>query len=318
MRRIVKIFIIFFIIILFVLTSAYFYLRVKGKDLVVQSIEQQLGKKISFGSVNFSYPLTVKIEQISVEGYGNAKEAIFSLSLPYLLLGEVHFGHIEVVEPYILLTRQGDTKTSWIPLLAPSPPAQANEGAAPASDKKKSSSFALFAKEIVVRGGTLEVFESAGSQASRVFQLKKISAHIDRFSFPVQKPMKTSFELKALVSGFEGRFFNEEFRIAGWADFYQKDMLAKATLTGVNGQVGLKADLVSVKNDMTVKGSMSLSFNAKTSSAEGTKNVEGLVVQALQSSGANIDLRFQFKTAMDDFKIGKISLSGELNKSPMP
>ena len=75
MRKILRMLIIFFLAILILLTSAYFYLRLKGKDLIVQRIEQQLGRKVSFGSVLFSYPLTVKIGNLSVEGYGSAQQA---------------------------------------------------------------------------------------------------------------------------------------------------------------------------------------------------------------------------------------------------
>lgn len=315
MKKIVKILIILCILMLCAFTSAYFYLRVKGKDLIVQNIEQHIGKKVSFGAVRFSYPLTVKIENISVEGYGSAKEAVFSLSLPYLFVGKVHFVQISIIEPFILINRQSGERSLWN--LSPKEPQAPPEKNAP-MPLKKNPVITLFAQKIAIVNGTLEVFENNGNQTNRLLQVKKIYADADRLHFPIERPMRTNFNLKAFVSGFGDRFFNEELRFSGWADLYQKDMLAKLTLAGANGQVGLKADLASVKNDMTVKGSMSLTFSTKTSSDKDAKNVQGLVAQALQASGANIDMHFQFKTAMDDFKVGKISLTGEVNKIPAP
>lgn len=313
MKKIYKIGIILLVILFFVLTSAYVYLCFKGKDLVVQRLEQQIGRKVSFGVVSFSYPLVVKIKQLNVEGYGSAKQTIFSLNLFYLFLGEVHFANIEIIEPYILFTRQGDEKISLVPVLASSPKGEAT-GASATPIEKKTSNLVLFADKVIIRDGTFTVFENLGSEAKALVQVIKINAAIGHVVFPVGKPVKTTFDLKALVSGFEGRLANEELKVIGWADFYQKDMIAQAKLTGINGQVGMSADLESVKNDMTVKGKMSLSFKTKTVSGQETNNFEGLFVQALQSSGANIDLSFQFKTKMDDFKASKISLSGEFSK----
>lgn len=313
MNKIYRIFIILFIVIFFVLTSAYVYLCFKGKDLVVQRLEQQIGRKVSFGAVSFSYPLVVKIKQLSVEGYGSAKQAIFSLNFFYLFLGEVHFDHVEIVEPYILFTRQGNEKISLVPALASSPKKEAADAALTPA-QPRNTRLVLFANKVVIRDGTFMVFESLGNEAKALAQVTKINAVIGHAVFPVEKPVKTTFHLKALVSGFEGRLASEALSVIGWADFYQKDMLAQAKLTGINGQVGLSAELESVKNDMTVKGKMSLSFKTKTSPGQETKNFEDLFVQALQSSGTNIDLSFQFKTKMDDFKANKISLSGAVTK----
>ncbi len=315
MRKILRMLIIFFLAILILLTSAYFYLRLKGKDLIVQRIEQQLGRKVSFGSVLFSYPLTVKIGNLSVEGYGSAQQAIFSLNVPYLFIGEVYFFSIELLDPWMISTRGADEKISWIPALVQPPQTQAI-GAAVTSAKSKKAGFALFARKVIVRNGTFQVFESLGDSAKLAFQIKNIDAEIGHVSFPVSKPLKTTLALKALVSGFDSRLTEEEFSMNGWVDFYQKDMLVQAKLIGANGQVGLSADMTSITNDMTVKGVMSFDFKAKTSgsSEKESRDVESFLLQALQSSGANVDLKFQFKTKMDDFKVEKVSLSGELNK----
>jgi len=73
--------------------------------------------------------------------------------------------------------------------------------------------------------------------------------------------------------------------------------------------VGLLADLLSDKNDLTVKGKMNLAFGQEKPK-EDSKTLEDFFVKTLQSSGTRIDIKFNFKTRMDDFQIGKVSLSG--------
>ena len=364
MSRVFRICMTLLVIIVLVLTSGYIYLIVKGKDLIVDRLEKQLGKKVSFSSVSVSYPLTIKINQLNVEGYGTAKQASFSLSLPYLLFKQVHFSQIEIIEPNFSINRQKGEKVSWIPFSPPSPSPQApleisqrdapfltgqvptppenpETVAAPQSPevsvasekpetpvvsqapleakKEKNLPFDFFARRIIIRNGYFQVAETSENETRITFLVKNVNAEIDRVAFPIKHPLKTEFNFKGTLSGFEGRLSSEQISLSGWADFYKKDMVAKAKLTGMNGQVGLDADLASVRNDMTIKGKMSLDFQAKAVSnssqaEEKEKNFEDFFIQTLQSSGVNVDLKFQFKTKMDDFSASQISISGEINK----
>ena len=306
MNKILKILILVFVLAVFVLTSAYVYLCFKGKDLIIRRVEQELGQKITFKSIGFSYPLTINVHGLGVEGYGSAKQAAFSLSLPHLFLGEVHFSKVEITSPSILLTRRQNEKISFVPGAA------ASAQAPGAAIKAKTPGLSLYARSVIIHNGTFNFFESSGSEARASFGLRKVEARIEHVAFPVQRSWKTSFHLKAFVSGFGGRLNNEELAIAGWADLFKKDMLARVSLTGADGRKGLSVDLESLNNDMTVQGAMSLNFRSKTSPAQGTKDLEGLLIQAAQASGANVDLKFRFKTKMDDFRAEKISLSGEV------
>lgn len=358
MKKFFRIFAILFIIVAIVLTSGYVYLVVKGKDLIVARLEKQLGTKVSFGAVGVSYPLTIRIDQINIEGYGTAKRAFFSLSLPYLLFKEVHFSKIEVIEPNIVIRRQQGDKTPWLPFLeVPQAPAEvvppqvsevpvavpqvpaASEvttppavstpevvtapqapqvSPAPVETKKEQvQKFDFFARKTFFRNGSVEAVEVSPEGEKLVVSLKNANIEIDRVSFPVKRSVKTEFNVAGILSGFDGRLTNEKLTASGWADFYKKDMKAQMQLTGMNGQVGLTADLVSVKNDMTVKGKMSLAFQSQTlpSKKEKSKSFEDFFVQTLQSSGMDVNLKFQFKTKMDKFDVGEISISGEVKKN---
>ncbi|MCX5680832.1 MAG: hypothetical protein NT079_00845, partial [Candidatus Omnitrophica bacterium] len=171
-------------------------------------------------------------------------------------------------------------------------------------------------REIIIQKGYVQVSETSENETQIIFSLKNVSAKIHNAEFPIKKSVKTEFNVRGVLSGFEGRLSSEQLNISGWADFYKKDMLAKAQLTGMNGQVGLAVDLASTRNDMIVKGKMSLDFQSKAVSSDGKeKTFEDFFVQTLQSSGVNVNLKFQFKTKMDNFSMGQISISGEINKN---
>lgn len=359
MKKFLRILAVLFIIVAIVLTSGYVYLIVKGKDLIVARLEKQLGTKVSFGAVGVSYPLTIRIDQINIEGYGTAKRALFSLSLPYLLFKEVHFSKIEIIEPNIAIRRQQGDQTPWLPFLAsaqtpevapasqvpatsaapetpaipevataqvttaPSTPAPETAPALQVSPalvevkKEQVQKFDFFANKTFFRNGSVEAIEVSPEGEKLVVSLKKANIEIDRVAFPVKRSVKTDFNIDGILSGFDGRLTNEKLTASGWADLYKKDMKAQVQLTGMNGQVGLTADLVSVKNDMIVKGKMSLAFQAQTSPSknEKSKSFEDFFVQTLQSSGMDVNLKFHFKTKMDKFDVGEISISGEVKKN---
>ena len=46
-------------------------------------------------------------------------------------------------------------------------------------------------------------------------------------------------------------------------------------------------------------------------------NFEDFFAESLRANQTQVDLNFQFQTKMDDFKIGKVSLSGALKKSSL-
>ena len=294
-------------------TVGYFFLQTQGKDLLVQALERQLQTKITFTSFQIFYPLTIKISEVKMDGYGTARELKVSPSLLRLLSKQVYFSRVEIIDPVFIIRRDQDSPTSWIPIVHAGPVVEKRTGSSSLEDKKASTVFS--AQRIIMRNGHLTIFESAGNEARFFAELKGVQADIKHFSFPFVRPSKTEFSFQGKLSGFEGRFSGEEVKVFGWADFYQKDLLAKLQLRGMDQELGLEADLRSVKNDMTVKGKMNLAFQAKTSARKTTTNFSDLFAQAMQSSGMNIDLDFQFRTKMDDFQMSQIAISGSIKKN---
>ncbi len=301
------------VIILFLvaLTVGFFYLKANGKDILTRAMEKQLGIKASFRSLEIFYPLTIRVREVAIQDYGTARELRISPSLLHLFSSQVFFSRIEIIEPDLIVRRKKDSGALWISQVPVSQSVPAKEGFV---TNKEPNILIFEAQKIIVRDGRITVFESFRNESKFFAQLQGLQVEIKNFSFPFIKPERIEFRAQGNLSGFDNRFSGEEMQTFGWVDFYSKDMSAQLRLMGLDQSLGLEAEAVSANNDMTVKGKINLSFQTKTSSRKPKANVGDLFMQAMQSSGINMDLNFQFKTKMDDFKMGQIAVSGAIKK----
>ena len=167
---------------------------------------------------------------------------------------------------------------------------------------------------MVVENGNLQIFEKSEEGEKLLFSLNDIQLKVRKAVIPPVRSSKTSIDLTALISGFDGRCNKDKVKLFGWADFFQKDMVAKLQVGGMQGQAGFLADLTSVDNDMMIQGQMSLAFYEEPSN-EKPDSFEDFFVKALKTSKTQVALDFRFQTKMDDLQVGEVSLSGSLNKN---
>ena len=290
--------------------GGYFYLSTNGKDIVIQKVEQQLKKKIIFDEIHVSFPLTLEVKNLKVEGMGSFERVVCSLNPVYFLLRQIHFPVVEIINPIIEI--HPETKDSFPFLVENKQILNVKETSK--AKKLDNSAFIIFVDCLIVKKGSLSFFSTSDEKEKKLFSLNNINATIQEIVFPQKQSLETNFDITATLAGFDGRFNHDDFKCYGWADFYQKDMKANLQISGMGGQVGLLADLFSENNDLTVKGKMNLAFGSNELK-EDPKTFEDFFVKTLQSSGARIDMKFDFKTKMDDFQIGDVSLSGAFKKN---
>ncbi|MDD3374442.1 MAG: AsmA family protein [Candidatus Omnitrophica bacterium] len=311
MKRLILIFFILFIILFGLLLGGYFYLSANGKDIVIQKVEQQLNKKIVFDEIKVSFPLTLEIKNLKVEDIGSFEKITCSLNPVYFLLKQVYFPFVEIVNPNIEIHSKAKNSFS-LPSFGENKKVLGEKGASQEQDSKNND-FIIVMDRFVVRNGSFLFFNESEDEEKELFSLGKIDAMIHQVIFSQKKSLETNFDITAKLTGFDGRFNEDDLKCYGWVDFLEKDMKAKLQISGMGGQVGLLADLLSEKNDLTVKGKMNLAFTSKEIKKD-SKTFEDFFVETLQSSGAHIDMKFDFKTKMDDFQIGEVSLSGMFKK----
>ncbi len=318
MKRLLHIFILISLCFLIALTGSYFYLKAKGKDIIIANIQEHFEKKIIFDKISVSFPLTLKVKNLSIEDLGAAKEVNCSLSLVPLLLKEIHFSSLEIIEPDIKLKKKKEEALGVNIFIKSdgesSGGARQEFNASLNKAIKQDFDFRIFIGRLIIKKGRLSFFESEEGEESLLFTLHDFDLRVQRIIFPVIKSLRTNFDLEALISGFDNRFNNDNLKSYGWVDFYKKDMEGKLQVGGMNGQVGLLADLISKNNNMIVKGKMNLAFGSKKIDSR-PETFEDFFVEALQFSDAKIDVAFQFKTKMDNFNVGKVSLSGQMKQN---
>ncbi len=94
MRLAIKIFIILTTFLAILLTGSYFYLRVRGKDLLVSSFNKQFHREIDFKEIHFSFPSTVRFRDLVIKGTGEAREVSLSLNLMGLFFQQVRISNV--------------------------------------------------------------------------------------------------------------------------------------------------------------------------------------------------------------------------------
>jgi len=106
MKTLIKIFIIFTFILVLLLTGSFIYLKLYGKDLLTERIEEQIKRKVEFEEVSVSFPLTVHFKNLSIQDFGEVKEIAASLSLPYLLIKQIHLSRVRISNSHIRIVRK--------------------------------------------------------------------------------------------------------------------------------------------------------------------------------------------------------------------
>ena len=309
MKRLIIIFIILIGFLFSLLFGGYFYLKTNGKGIIIEKVEQQLDKEIVFDSIDVSFPLTLEIKNLTIENVGSFEKVRCTLNPLYLLIRQIYFPVIEITSPSIEISQENKESFSLF-LLKQNKNSLLDEDVSVQRILKKDT-FVLFVDHLLVRNGSLVFFAVSEGEKQELFSLNGIEAKIQGLVVPQKNPLQTNFDINAKLSGFDRRFQNDDVKVYGWADFFQKDMKAKLQVSGMDQQVGLLVDLLSKDNDLTVKGKINLAFG-KNKPKEDPEAFEDFFVKALQSSGARIDMKFNFKTKMDDFRMKKVELSGGL------
>lgn len=312
MKRLILIFIILLVFLFSLLVGGYFYLSANGKDIVIQKVEQQLKKRIIFDEIHVSFPLTLEVKNLKVEGIGSFEKIVCSLNPVYFLLKQIYFPVVEIVSPRIEIHQKIKDSFSFSPFAENKQALNTKKDSG--TKIQEEADFIIFVDHLIVRNGNVSIFNISEEKEEELFSLNNVNATIQGVVFPQEKPLETSFDIAATLTGFNGRFNDDDLKCYGWADFHKKDMKAKLQISGMGGQVGLLADLFSENNDLSVKGKMNLAFGQKEIK-EDPKTFEDFFVKTLQSSGARIDMKFDFKTKMDDFRVSEVSLSGAFGKN---
>ncbi len=152
--------------------------------------------------------------------------------------------------------------------------------------------------------------------------LKKIQGDVKNFVYPIEtqsprafESVKTGIDLKAQVEGKKFPFSGSVASAQGWVDVKSLSMDEHVVLRNFSGKEMLIVDLKARNNDMLVSGNVDMigMMTQGVASRKKEDSVQNMILGTLNSEGINMMTKFSFQTKMNDFRIGKISFSGNIN-----
>ncbi len=219
--------VLFVVIILFAVisSSAYLFIALKGKNIILAKIEELTQRKASVGNFSVTPPLNLVIKNLNIEGLLKVEDISISPSILFLLTGNIALNRIVVIKPEITFEKKPAEEAdlsykesvSKTPLVAP----------------EKKRALHLILKQLIIKDGKIDfVDHTVGPEGIKII-VKDINFNLTNLhAFPFSAI--TNFELKAKIPWQKGR---EEGRIEaeGWINFFKKDMQATLKIEDIDG-----------------------------------------------------------------------------------
>ncbi len=222
--------------------SAYIFMFVRGRGLILAKLEGLTGKKATAGFFAITPPFNLTIKNLKVDGLASIESVLVSPSVSSLVTGKLAFNKIKFVRPQITYERGVAASAAAaegaqaVPASAKAPEKAVVEiGAVPEVTLKPEESRPLniVVKRLRIKDGVINfVDHSVGPEGIRI-TVKDLNfklANVRTFFFDDV----TNFELEGRIPWRQGM---EEGKIEGkgWLNFSKKDMQAFFKVADIDG-----------------------------------------------------------------------------------
>ncbi|MBF0386884.1 MAG: hypothetical protein HQL20_03405 [Candidatus Omnitrophica bacterium] len=302
---------------------AFWFVSVQGRGLVVAELERITGKKVTLGAVQYVPPAALALKDLRIEGLARIPRAVVIPHVGALLGGRLEIASLELQSPEINISlpsagladavAEGSGEAiSAGQTLDVKPVAKA----AGLADPEQATVAAVSVQRAVsidlvrVSDGTVMV---QAPVTGKTWILEEVRGDLWHFAFFGAVPVKTEFVLECSLAKLNVPFVGHLGRAKGWVNWAARDMDAKVEALDGEGRVGLFAVLTSRANDCEVKGRALLSSRQTAqATAKKSKMIEATVLDLLGSLKTDIAAGFSFRTLLDRFEIGKVSITGNI------
>ena len=317
------------IIIIVIFSIGYILTAIFAKSFIEKEIQEQLGVKTEISSVSLGLPLSLQINGLVLENLGNIEKIKIAPSIIGLLSGPASgktiLNSITLINPDITLERKKDGSFN-IPL------------------PKKGKGAKLIIAGLIIKDGTITLFDNKVTQGSFSFAIKDIDIRIKKAS-PLPYPLKIRYKLSAAIPS---RPQVKEATISGEGliDITNKNMRGDFNISGIDAlffkpyfkrfisegsevegaYANFTAALTAENNDLLIK--CQLAIKNIPPKKESTPPIE--TVQIKQPPSLSIDLvpldllknpqgeiivDFEIKTKLDKPRLNRIRLKGKVFQS---
>ncbi len=213
-------------VVIFTLLYVAFLLAVK--TVIIHRLEKATGLKTTIRSFSILPPLNIRAEGFEIAGLVKAGSIYIAPSIRSLLFGRLAFNKIVL----------GDPELSYQHSFASVGPAkEAPEQPAPAGTAVSAQSkiFPVDIKSLKIYSGKLNFIDTSAPSGAVSILVKDINFSITNLSTSGAKGV-SNFDLKANISWNSGEP-DGKMSLSGWADFYNKDILAALRIQNIDAIV---------------------------------------------------------------------------------
>lgn len=308
------------------------YINLKGKEILQGRIAEITGQVVTITDCDLLFPFDLRIENLSVGTQFKAKEAVLGAGLINIFNRRINLSKVILRSPEILISapfKEIMNKEKEQPKEPQeSEPVEDQSGKEESSDQESEKDVQVFIKRFIVENGLIQLKNTSESEQSVPVVFEGFNCKAKRIAVPPMAVV-TEFDLESVVPGRDEVPEKGQIKGKGWFDLVNKDMKADITVEGLdsnlfssftsggpnkflkNTLINLTVNAESKSNDMTVNCKVKVKELRLGEEKNEKASLEDYILQGLRSMGEGIELKFSFKTRMDDFKLNSISLTGD-------
>ncbi len=250
MRFRVKILLVVVIFLVFFFVYLHIFVNIKGKPLVVAKLQETFDRKTKIGSLTTSFPATIHIKNIEVEGLFRVDEVVAGGGLFDIFRKSFRLSTLKIIRPVVTLEKgliQSPVKDSPIPIPTPTfIPSDSdlqkkmdNKTTAPNLNpmditKGKFLFPRFYIDHLFISDATfIFIDRSIGSDGISI-KIEHLKMKADNLNFINRGNRITSFDLKGKIPWGDGQE-QGSLEAEGWLDLFKKDMQATLKITDIDG-----------------------------------------------------------------------------------
>lgn len=306
----------------------FLFFHAKAKTFVFEQLESSLGQPVQASSTVVHWPATVVIKGFKIGDGISADALIVKPSVWGMLAGKRVFNSFVAQGLLIRLIWTKDGKMSMgLP--------GTREGGASSSKAKP-----VFIDRLLIQDGTVEFVDEVVS-----FRLRMMDIRLSAFRSSLVQPTKAKFSGQGRLADASDKTCGS-LDLSGWVDFLSKDMDAQIQILGLSaanfapyfqrylkmspaaGQIGVRSDLKSIRNDLEVKAQLKVNDllleSQKDPSSSEPRDWGTMVFLGILNARGEITVDIGFKTKLDEPRFENVSIervsmgsSGDLALPPV-
>lgn len=247
---------------LFVLSflSLYMLINIRGKEMLSKKLVESFNQKVAIESLYITFPATVHIKKMEVEGLFRADEVIAGIGLFDVFSKDLKLTSLKIIRPVVTIeknpqgtvqkqavSQEPNTQKAAADLSQPKPGASDKQPAVqqqPAVSVKQPVGlqqpvaglllYAFSKGRFIISDGTLDFIDRTAGDKELIIKIENVDLRVDNFTSGGRGIKLTSFELKGTIPWREqaekGKLYAE-----GWINLAKKDIQATLKIEDIDG-----------------------------------------------------------------------------------